>query len=532
MGMRVTRTFGSRFHTRTGLWVAILAIVSVLSLSFSSIAAAQDSGTPEASPDASPEASPAAESEGTPPDIQALFVADFESLPAAPVTIRLLRITLEPGASVPEHTHPGPEFGLIEEGTLSVTPTGDATVSRADGGSAETVSESTDLNAGDWILYPAEVGMTFTNNTDANVVILSAVMQPVGDGAPVSIDYADDTLDSDQTARQTAYVGVSFVVLGDGLIRELPEGQATVSVNLVSLAAGAEFPASDSPLLVSRIDGNLSFTVDSGEVQVTRSSQQALAAASPPGSNYTLDTGDAAFFPAGVAASSRANETEAVSYYTLSIVPSTAIEGEPAQITFTEPTESTPEAAATPGDGTDGTSADGHAAGTVVTALEDNVNVRAEASVDADVVEQVAADVEMTIVSGPEDADDYTWYEVEINSSGATGWVVEDFIVAPGEEEVTPEATEEATEEANGTPEAEVDFAEGDAVVVNDSGVRIRTEASVDAEVVDTLEADTELTILSGPEEADDYVWYEVETADGELSGWIVSDFLEPAATE
>ena len=526
--MRVTRTFGSRFHTRTGLWVAILAIVSVLSLGFAPIASAQD-----ASPEASPEASPAAESTGTPPDIQALFVTDFESLPAAPITIRLLRITLEPGASVPEHTHPGPEFGLIEEGTLSVTPTGDATVSRAEGGTTETVSESTDLEVGDWILYPAEVGMTFTNNTESNVVLLSAVLQPVGDGAPISIDYADDELDTDQTARQTAYVGVSFVVLGDGLLRNLPEGQATVAVNLVTLEAGAEFPASESPLLVSRIDGNLSITVDSGEVQVTRSSQQALPAASPPGTSYTLETGDAAFFPDGVAASSRTDETEPVSYYTLSIVSETAPEADAAQITFTAPVESTPtpESDATPSDGTSGTTG-GIPAGTVVTALEDNVNIREDASVDAEVVEQVAADVELTIVSGPVDADDYTWYEVEINSSGASGWVVEDFIVVPGEAEATPEATEEATEEANGTPEAEVDFAEGDAVVVNDDGVRIRVDASTEGEVVDTLAEGTELTIVSGPEEANDYIWYEVETADGEITGWIVSDFLDAATSE
>jgi quercetin dioxygenase-like cupin family protein/uncharacterized protein YgiM (DUF1202 family) len=532
MGMRVSTTSGSRFHTRYGLWLAVMALMSVLSLSFAPLASAQDEATPEASPEASPQASPAAETGGTPPEIQALFVEDFEALPDAPVTIRLLRITLEPGASVPEHTHPGPEFGLIEEGTLTATPNGEATVTRADGGSAETVSESTDLIAGDWILYPAGVGMTFSNNTDANVVVLSAVIQPVGENAPTSIDYADDTLDTDQEARQTAYVGVSFVVLGDGLLRDLPEGAATVAVNRVTLAAGAEFPASTAPLMVSRIDGNLSFTVDSGEVQVTRSSEQALAPAAAPGSNYTLDTGDAAFFPYGVDAAARADETEPVSYYALSIVPEAEIDGDPAAITFTEPTEiPEPTPDATPSDGTSGGDASSIPAGTVVTATEDNVNVRDAASVEGNVVEQVAAGVEMTIISGPEEAEEYTWYEVEINSSGATGWVVEDFIEAEGAEEPEDEEETEATPEGEATPAAEVDFAEGDAVVVNDSGVRIRTEPIIDGEVINTLDEGTELTILSGPEEADDYTWYEVESEDGELTGWIVSDFIEPAGS-
>lgn len=522
--MRVTTTFGSKFHTRPGVWLLIVALLSVCSIAMAPLASAQDEATPGASPQASPEAA----SEQIPPDVQPLFVEDFESLPAAPLTIRLLRITLEPGASVPEHTHPGPEFGLIEEGTLSVTPTGDASVSRADGGSAETVSEATELNAGDWIVYPAEVGMAFSNETDSNVVILSAVILPVGEGAPESITYPDDSVTSDD------YAGVSFIVLGDGLLQELPAGSATVAVNLVTLPAGADMPASDSPLLVSRIDGNLSFTVDSGAVQVTRSASPELRPAAAPGSNFTLETGDAAFFPAGMNAASRAGETGEVSYYTLSIVPGDGIDAELASIAFTAPTapEETPAADATPSDGTSGDTSEGLAAGTVVTALDDNVNIRESASIEADVVEQVAAGVELTIISGPEEADDFTWYEVEIISSGVTGWVAENFI-STGEAaavEGTPEATEEA--DASGTPAAVVDFAEGDAVVVNDTSVRIRAEASTEGEVIDTLEDGQALTIIGGPEDADDYTWYEVESEDGAISGWVVSDFLEPASAE
>ena len=514
--MRVTTTFGSRIHTRTGGWLLIVAILSVFSMTMAPLASAQDDATPEASPEA--------ETEQIPPEIQALFVADFESLPAAPLTIRLLRITLEPGASVPAHTHPGPELGLVEEGTLSVTPTGDASISRAESGSAETVSEATDLNPGDWILYPAEVGMAFSNATESNVVILSAVILPVGEGAPESIAYAADTVTAED------YAGVSFVVLGDGLLQELPEGEATVAVNLVTLPAGTDMPASDSPLLVSRIDGNLSFTVDSGFVQVTRSASPALQPAAAPDSNFTLETGDAAYFPAGVNAASRADEASEVSYYTLSIVPSAGTDAEAASITFTAATatDEVAEEDEPPSDGTSGDTSEGLAAGTLVTALDDNVNIRESASIEATVVEQVAVGVEMTILSGPVAAEDFTWYEVEINSSGATGWVAEDFISSG--EEAAAEETEEV--EASGTPAATVDFAVGDAVVVNDTSVRIRTDASTTAEVLDTLDLGQTLTIIGGPEEADDFIWYEVESEGGELSGWVVSGFLEPPSAE
>jgi quercetin dioxygenase-like cupin family protein/uncharacterized protein YgiM (DUF1202 family) len=523
--MRFITLFGSGLHTRASRGLLIVALCSVMSLIFAPLASAQDAATPEASPAASPQATPEVAAQQAPAEIQPLFVHDFDALPAAPVTIRLLRITLEPGASVPEHTHPGPEFGLIEQGTLSATPTGDATVTRADGGSTETVSDTTTLNIGDWILYPAEVGMTFSNDTDANVVILSAVILPVGEGAPQSITYASDSVTSDD------YTGVSFVVLGDGLLQDLSDGPATVAVNRVTLPAGTDLPASDSPLMISRIDGNFSFVVNSGDVQVTRTASPALQPNAAPNSEFTLETGDAAFFPAGVSATSRADETAEVSYYTLSIVPTGSVATAPASITFTAPAEpvETPESTATPSDGTSGTDGNGGlAAGTVVTALEDNLNIRTDPTTSADVVEQVAAGVELSIVSGPVEADDYTWYEVEIVSTGQTGWTVVDFL------DTGVEATETPAAETSGaaTPEAETGsgFAVGDAVVVTDEGVRIRTDASIDADVIDTLAQGQALTITDGPVEADDYTWYQVESEDGAISGWIVADFLESAA--
>jgi uncharacterized protein YgiM (DUF1202 family) len=321
------------------------------------------------------------------------------------------------------------------------------------------------------------------------------------------------------------------VVLGDGLLQDLSDGPATVAVNRVTLPAGTDLPASDTPLMISRIDGNFSFVLGSGNVQVTRSASPALQPNAAPNSEFTLETGDAAFFPAGVTATSRADETADVSYYTLSVVPSGNVASDPATITFTaapEPTE-TPESSATPSDGTSGTdSSGGLAAGTVVTALEDNLNIRTDPTTTADVVEQVAAGVELSIVSGPVEADDYTWYEVEIVSSGQTGWTVVDFL------DTGAEATETPTGETSGaaTPEAETGsgFAVGDAVVVSEEGVRIRTDASLDAEVIDTLAQGQALTITDGPVEAEDYTWYQVESEDGAISGWIVADFLESAA--
>ena len=60
---------------------------------------------------ASPEASPVAGvAEQAPAEITSLFSATVAEFPASPVSVRLLTMTLQPGASSPMHTHPGIEF--------------------------------------------------------------------------------------------------------------------------------------------------------------------------------------------------------------------------------------------------------------------------------------------------------------------------------------------------------------------------------------------------------------------------------------
>jgi hypothetical protein len=116
--------------------------------------------------------------------------------------------------------------------------------------------------------------------------------------------------------------------------------------------------------------------------------------------------------------------------------------------------------------------------------------------------------------------------------------------------EDTPEPTTAPTEDAGGdnageeTPTNEDttsgdtgstgEFAPDDVVVVNDAGVRLRSEPSVEggeATVVTMLSEGDELQILDGPEEAEDYTWYHVLVLDGtgETEGWIADDFISPA---
>jgi hypothetical protein len=90
---------------------------------------------------------------------------------------------------------------------------------------------------------------------------------------------------------------------------------------------------------------------------------------------------------------------------------------------------------------------------------------------------------------------------------------------AEGEPETAPEQEE---------PAADDGFASGDPVVITEEGVNVRPAASLAGDPITMLNTGDQLTIASGPVEAEGYVWWEVILADGN-AGWVVEDFIQPA---
>ncbi len=498
---RDTSTFFSR--GRTLVVAAMIGVSTVIAPG----AWAQDAASPEASPAATP-----------------------------------LRITLEPGASTPMHTHPGPEFNIIEQGELTIRTEGDAPVTRADGTEEVSSGEDIVLATGDWIMFPPETGMYYINEGEDAVEMLSAVMLPVGTAYPQSITYTDG-----QPTSQD-FAGVSFVVLGDGLIQEMPDAPVEVTINDVVLPAGVDLPGTDGIAMYSAVDGNFSFIVDDGLVQVSRSELASLQPNAVTGEEFILEEGDAAFFPAGVEAAPRANEPGDVHLLTLEMSFAEAMDRDPAQLTFTS-------GASASGDGTgvaesvdvEGTPEAGSQLGTV---NADNVNLRAEPSTSADVVDQISSGVEVEIIGGPTDAEDITWYEIRVNvEGGSQGWMSADFIdvaSTPAEEteETDAEPTAEvcarherharpATEDATDGTDAEAEtrvFTSGDTVQLTDDNVRVRAEGNLGADIINTFPAGTQFEVTGDPIDADSYTWYPVTSVDdAEVSGWVTADFLEAA---
>lgn len=560
----------------------ILVAVLLLVLSFASTpsAMAQDS-TPdtldnqlvdvsdEATPEsvASPEAAATPQVSGEDTLGTVLMSYEFDEMPPAPLTVRLLRITLEPGASVPLHTHPGPEFNFVESGTLTAQIDGTAVLGAEGEVEPTEVTETQSLGVGEWIMYPAESGMNLANEGEEDVVLLAAVILPVGADIDTTITYTDEEpTDAD-------FEGVSFVVLGDGLIQQFPAGGATVTVDELVLNSGDAVPSYSGPAMLSKSAGDFAISATEGAIQVTSSAVPQLQPNAIPNQEFTLATNDAAFFPAGYAAIERLEESGIVGFTRLLIQPDSELANGVASVTSIEPGSA--EVAETD----DGATGDGLGVGAVIALNEDAVRVRTEASTASDIVESYPAGTQFELVGGPVESEDFVWYEVVgVGSiSDVQGWLVTDFMdviepatgVASGQDDGsagtgdlagTDEAdqsivsalegldvdggeADEALEALGGldlggdgaedTPPPVTDIEVGATVATVDENLRIRAEASAGGAIITAVATGTELEVIGGPEEADGFTWYEVQLVDdATVTGWVASNFLEVVAGE
>jgi len=142
---------------------------------------------------------------------------------------------------------------------------------------------------------------------------------------------------------------------------------------------------------------------------------------------------------------------------------------------------------------------------------DEGVNLRDGEGEAAGVVETLPLGTEATILALPatETDDGFDWYQIETDDD-LTGWVAGEFI----------ELVEAADDGA---------IAIGSTVAATD-GLNLRDEAGLDAEIIETLQVDTEMVIDSEPEEIDDLLWYRVSIGNREIFGWVAGDFLEVIA--
>lgn len=79
-------------------------------------------------------------------------------------------------------------------------------------------------------------------------------------------------------------------------------------------------------------------------------------------------------------------------------------------------------------------------------------------------------------------------------------------------------------------PPPDEEFADGALVVVTEDQVNLRSEPSVDAEIVTVLAAGDELTVTGAGVEADGYLWYPVTIAATGEPGYIAANFIRDSS--
>lgn len=404
-----------------------------------------------------------------------LVSTQFDTIVPAPAFVRLLRITMGPGSSVPVRSHPGPKIDLVESGTLTVhvregeQPT---TIQVGDEDAAEApIGEDFELAAGDVITLPANTIYQFRNESDEPVVLLTVVILPAGHQRPPGISYPDGDPAPD------AYAGITNQVLGDGVATALPAGPVTIEISRVEANPETPVPSFAGPVLLSLVEPEVDAVVDAGLVQVSRTIAPGPQRESEIGASYTLMPGDAFFFPYGNAELEIADGVESVSFLSLTITPA----DENAEITGTPAPE--------------------------------------DVELGAVTISPSTGQNETRVLRGTPRAQLQQTPEAEDEG--------------PGEEPTDAEATEEPVEPAEATEETDEAPADaiaiGTTVATTDAGVNIRSEPSASGEVVATIEeAGTQFVIIGPPVEADDYTWYPVQGLDDpSISGWVASDFIE-----
>ncbi len=418
-----------------------------------------------------------AESAGATP----LLDVVLDPMPIAPSFIRLIRITMQPGSSIPMRSHPGPKIDRVEAGTLTAVVRDEGNTAAVSIAGADQVSvaagDEVALAAGDAIVLPVDTFYAFRNAGTEPVVLLSTIMLPAGHQRPPGITYADGEPAAD------AYDGVTNQILGDGVATALPTSPGRFTVDEVTVTPDQPLAASSSVTLLSNRMNGVEIAIDSGRVQVSRTVAPGPQRDADPESAFTLISGDGVFFPEG---------------YDEITIPEGAL-------TFTRLT-------LTGGDTVDSGASTGVSSGVEGTPVPSGAGAISILTVPA-------------ITSNPDST------PLPASSRPPRGASAED----PAEEGAS-EPTEVATETVEETDPSEDTgsgsiggFPIGTTVATVDVGVNVRLEPSATAEVVLQVDAaGSQFVVIGEPVEAEDFTWVEVQSMDDpSVIGWIASDFLE-----
>lgn len=161
---------------------------------------------------------------------------------------------------------------------------------------------------------------------------------------------------------------------------------------------------------------------------------------------------------------------------------------------------------------TEGSNGGGWPEGTPVYVNSDDVRLRSDAGTGASIIGTYNANTSAVVTDGPLSANSYFWYQISIQ--GQTGWMASEFL-------------SEGTGDDGGGGE----WAAGD-YVMPDSDLNLRSGLGTGNSIIGTYGAGSAATVISGPQAANGYEWYEVEIWEDGQVGWFAGQFLVAARTE
>jgi uncharacterized protein YgiM (DUF1202 family) len=140
----------------------------------------------------------------------------------------------------------------------------------------------------------------------------------------------------------------------------------------------------------------------------------------------------------------------------------------------------------------------------------DALNLRKKAGVDAEVVGSLGTGMVAEIVEGPTAADNLNWFRLKTDAG--TGWSVETFLARAD------------------AASASRTFASGDRVYVSTDALNLRSDSSLEGEVVSVLYTGDGGVVTDGPVTRDGTVWYQIKAATG--TGWSAAQYLGKGAAD
>jgi quercetin dioxygenase-like cupin family protein len=361
----------------------------------------------------------------TQPGRTLLFQETIEEVPAAPALFRLLRISVEPNAGSPMHTHPGPEAGVVQDGVLAVTVRGPAKLRRASTNGTPTPIIEPALNSefllypGDQIFYPTGTPMAYRNPGSVPAVFLAAVLLPSGANSPPGLTWSDGPPADD------ALQGVSSVVMGEAIVESLAPGMRELTIERLTLSPGTPIPADDRPLILAVERGSLTLALVGGAAQISSSENPGRPAEATPATAYLLFPGDALFLPNGMQEASRSADDAELMLLRMSLGPvDVAPSGTPVALgeivvgAQALPTAESPEPLASPSVAPDA----------IVVVTTNGLRLRAAPSTSAPVLATLAAGQQLEVIGPSVQGDGYTWWPVRDPNTGLQGYVAADFV--------------------------------------------------------------------------------------------------------